>query len=296
MIVERLELVLAHLPEDFEGLRVAVLSDLHAGAPRQGSRHVLQAVELTQSLEPELILLLGDTFDRPAHASEYLGFLRGLSAPLGVWTCLGNHEHGIVWYTRLLRRPWPGSSIAEWKERFGQLGIGVLVNEAVCVEKKGARLWLAGVDDAYSGQDDLAATLEGIGPNECVVGMTHSPDVVDDPLSARLDLLLAGHTHGGQIHFPFLGPLWAPCRRPRQRCSGLKQANGTRLYVTRGTGDSFPLRMACPRELTLLLLKGGSAQDTDCGGKDVLGGEGQTRKERSAPEKTEPRARTGKAN
>jgi hypothetical protein len=210
-------------------------------------------VQEANRLQPDLILLLGDLVHCARSASRYLSLFAGLGARCGVYACLGNHEHGFVWYSRYLG-PSPTPSVAEWRSMYAELGVELLVNEARPLERRGSRIWLVGVDDAYSGNDDLRAALAGVDGEEFCLGLTHSPDVMDAPLIARLDLVVAGHTHGGQICLPGLGPIWAPCRRFRERAGGLVGQGPTALYVTRGVGEALPIRYGCPREITLLEL------------------------------------------
>jgi len=253
---ERMALTFPRLPAGFDRLTVAVIADAHLG-PRP-PLSATEAVRTVNDLHPDLIVLLGDLVHRAKSASRYLPFFAGLRANLGVYACLGNHEHGFFWYSRYLGRS-PTPSAAEWRSMYAELGVELLVNEARPLERRGSRIWLVGVDDAYSGSDDLARALDGVDEAEFCLGITHSPDVMDHPLIARLDLVLAGHTHGGQIRLPCIGPIWAPCRRPRERAMGLVRLGSTTLYVTRGVGEGMPIRYRCPREVTFLELGRGPA-------------------------------------
>lgn len=245
---------LPRLPPAFVGATIAVVADLHAGPLRQGRAAVARLAEAVNSADPDLVVLLGDMVHHGRHAQAYLGGLAALRAPLGRFACLGNHEHGIVWYTRHLGPRWR-TPLAAWRERYRQLGIELLVNEARAVHCGQARLWLVGVDDAYTSRADLAAALQHTEEGDCNIAITHSPDLLGDPLAGRLDLVLAGHTHGGQICLPWLGPVWAPCRRPRQRAAGLVRQRFPAAYVTRGVGEGVPIRLGCPREIPLIELR-----------------------------------------
>ena len=227
---------------------------MHAGRVRGGAPAIEQIVRAANGLHPDIIVLLGDMVHSGRQASKYLSLLEELEARQGIWACLGNHEHGFVWYSRYLG-PSPVASVDEWRRIYADLGIELLVNEARPVEKSGARIWLVGVDDAYSGNDDLPKALQGVDRNEFCLAITHSPDLVDNPRVDELDLVFAGHTHGGQVCLPLLGPIYAPCRKPRQRASGLICTNRTTMYVSRGVGEAMPIRFRCPRELTLITLR-----------------------------------------
>lgn len=257
-MVERVTISLPRLPQAFEGTTVAVIADLHAGPRRGGIAAIEEIVHTVNTLQPNLIVLLGDMVHRPSKISAYLPLLSRLRAGDGVFACLGNHEHGFVWYSRWFG-PWPGPSVDEWRRLYADIGVELLVNEARPFHKRGARIWLIGVDDSYSGRDDLPSALENVGRGDFGLAITHSPDLIDEPRALDLDLILAAHTHGGQVRLPLLGPLYAPCRRARERAAGLLHAGRTAMYVTRGVGESLPVRLACPREIPLIELRRTSA-------------------------------------
>jgi len=253
-VVERVTLSFPNLPVGFDGTTVAVLSDLHAGVRRGGAAGIRKVVEDVNALRPDVVVLLGDMVHVGRRAARHLPHLSELRARDGIWACLGNHEHGFVWFSRYLG-PSRGPSVAEWRRTYADLGVELLVNEARPLEKNGSRVWLVGVDDAYSGHDDLPAALEGTENGEFRLVITHHPDLIDDPSSSEVGLVLAGHTHGGQVHMPILGPVHVSCRKPRERARGLVHANGTTMYVTRGAGEALPIRFRCPREIPLITLR-----------------------------------------
>jgi hypothetical protein len=143
-------------------------------------------------------------------------------------------------------------------------GIPVLTNASVPIERGGSRIWLAGVDDPGAGKPDpelaIPAAIRNV-PNEPVMLMSHAPDYVDDllthPGGQAVDLVLSGHTHGGQIRLPFLGPMVLPLMG-RKYVDGLFRFGRTQLYVNRGLGTvGVPFRFACPPEITLITLRKG---------------------------------------
>jgi predicted MPP superfamily phosphohydrolase len=251
-MIRRVAISLTRLPSAFDGTTVAAIADLHLRRGRPTAA-VKQLVEAVNARRPELVVLLGDLLHRARGSAEPLAPLAGLQAPLGVYACLGNHEHGFMWYSRYLKPSAP--SVEEWRARLAGLGITLLHNEARPIARGKVRLWLVGVGDAYCEHDDLAAALRGVPEDEFRLAITHSPDLLDDPKATHLDLLLAGHTHGGQVRLPGIGALWAPCRRPRRRASGLLHVGPALAYVSRGVGEGLPLRLFCPRELPLITLR-----------------------------------------
>ncbi|MHC5033842.1 MAG: metallophosphoesterase [Planctomycetota bacterium] len=262
-MIERVAIPLPRLPAAFDAMTVAVVSDIHAGSRSTGRAAVAKIVERTNALQADVIVVLGDVVHSAANANSYLPILSGLEAREGVYACLGNHEHGFVWYSRYLG-PSATLSVDEWRKIYAGVGIDLLANEVRPLARGRSHIWLLGVDDAYSGNDDLLAALAHVRTDEFCLVLTHSPDLADDPRVREVDLVLAGHTHGGQIRFPSLGALFAPCRRVRERASGLVRANGTTMYVTRGAGEGLPVRINCPREITLITLvceRGGSRRE-----------------------------------
>ncbi len=253
-VVERVTIPMRRLPQDFDGMTVAVIADLHAGARRGGVPGLKRVVEDVNALHPDIIVLLGDMVHRARQASRYLPLLSELKATAGVWATLGNHEHETMWYSRHFRTA-PPPSLDEWRRLYAEIGVELLVNEARPLEKRGSRIWLVGVDDAYSKCDDLPAALQGVDQTDFCLVITHFPDLIDDPRIAEVDLILAGHTHGGQVHLPFFGPLYTACRKPRQRAAGLVEENGTIMYVSRGVGEALPIRFRCPRQIPLISLR-----------------------------------------
>ncbi|HEY3396975.1 MAG TPA: metallophosphoesterase [Armatimonadota bacterium] len=243
------------LPAAFSGLRVAVITDIHAGFGACGEESVAEAVAAANGAAPDVLLLLGDLIHHARDAAHYLPLLAGLRARLGVWACLGNHEHGTRWYSRAARHSEHPPNF--WRRIYREMGAELLVNEARPLEQEGQRLWLVGVDDAYSRRDDLEAALASVPADEFRLVLTHSPDVIDDVMADQVDLILAGHTHGGQICLPSGRALHAPCRRPRHRAAGLVLANGTQMYVSRGAGEGLSVRFNCPREIPLVTLRRG---------------------------------------
>ena len=260
--IERVTISLPRLPTAFDGLKVGLLADVHASPPRRGVAHVEGIVRAVNSLAADVVLLVGDMVHKPAEAPMYLPSLAQLQARLGVWASLGNHEHAFVWYCRYLGSS-PPFSVDDWRRMYADVGITLLANEARPLANGASRIWLVGVDDAYSGHDDLPGALQHAYASDFCLVMTHSPDVVDQPLIGQADLVLAGHAHGGQVRLPWLGAIWAPCRKPRQRAAGLVRTNGTTLYVTRGAGEWLPLRFRCPREITLLELRSSARPDAE---------------------------------
>jgi len=233
------EIELPGLPPAFCGLRLLLITDVHAG-PFISRQALQQTFGRLIELEPDLIVLGGDLttcrveeFDQQAEAFALL------EAPLGVFAVMGNHDY----YNK---RP------DELRRRVEASGIQVLYNRSVELSRGGEGLFLAGVDDMILGRPDLDAALEGTRPP--VVLVSHNPDLVFDAARAEVALMLSGHTHAGQVRIPGLPVL---VRQSRYRLDeGRFRTGRTELVVSRGLGAvGIPWRLACPPEAVLLRLR-----------------------------------------
>lgn len=220
-------------------LRVAWLADLHHG-PWIGAGSVEAWVDATLEEAPDLILLGGDLVDQREGGSidALVSELGRLRAPLGVRAVWGNHDHARF------RR------IEPFEARLRTAGIEVLVNRGELVRED---VWLAGVDDLTTSVPDLhAALLDRPAGAACLLA-SHNPDLLPE-VPESVSLTLSGHTHGGQIVLPFIGPPFTSSRYGRRFASGW--VRGPALgYVSRGLGFGYlPIRVNCPAELTILEL------------------------------------------
>ncbi|HZS06999.1 MAG TPA: metallophosphoesterase [Blastocatellia bacterium] len=236
------------LPAEFHGFRIVQLSDVHHSSFLDEA-NIAEAVRRANALEPDLIALTGDYI---SHATDYIAgcarVLGQLRASHGVFAVLGNHDHWT-----------DGAMMAEALEAEG---IRVLCNEHTRIHRGRANLCVAGIDDVMVKRDDLPAALAGTTCEEARVLLAHNPAIIREAARAGVDLVLSGHTHGGQINWQLLtGKKDTPLRRWLQRPSrrflrGHAVLGSTQLYVNRGLGTVVvPLRYGCPPEITLLELQ-----------------------------------------
>ena len=135
------------------------------------------------------------------------------------------------------------------------MGISTLLNRSIAIEKDGARFWLGGVDDVLGGSADVPGTLRGIPSEEAAVLMAHEPDYADYVAGYPVDLQLSGHTHGGQVRFPFVGPLVLPALA-KKYVWGLFKIRDLTLYTNAGIGTvELPVRWNCPPEITFITVR-----------------------------------------
>jgi predicted MPP superfamily phosphohydrolase len=239
LAIERQQIFLRRLPAALDGLRIIHLSDFHYG-PLTDSRHLERAVAAANDLRPDVIALTGDyiSHDRvyAAPCAELVGRLR---ARLGIYAVLGNHDH------------WTDAALIT--DLFRAEGITVLVNEGLRLDISGQSFWLAGVNDTMVGLEDLSLTLAGSSDDEMKLLLAHNPIILRRAARAGVDLVLSGHTHGGQVT---LRPEKTRSGRPRRRLlRGLGRRGNTQIYVTRGLGTVvLPIRYGCPPEVSVLEL------------------------------------------
>lgn len=224
-------------------LRVALIGDIHAG-PYRDEDWVRTVVEKTMARQPDLILLVGDfIYDDPSQVSA-LDSLGDLSAPLGVYAVLGNHDY-------------EGGQPEIVIQTLEALQIDVLENEHVFLGTTG--ITLAGISDLWFAED-LSKALEGIQSEDMVILLSHNPDVVLQMESHLADLVLSGHTHGGQICLPWIGSVPPiPDELGRAYARGFFFYEGLPLFITGGVGETGPrARLWDPPEINLLTISYGS--------------------------------------
>jgi predicted MPP superfamily phosphohydrolase len=240
-------ILLSKLPREFDGLRVVQLSDIHH-SPFLSEAEISVAVQRANELQPDLIVLTGDyvsySRDYIAGCAQALGKLR---APLGVFAVLGNHDHWM-----------DGAGMAT---ALASQGIRVLDNESLSIERESSHIRLVGVDDLTTGRDNLSKALIDTQAEETRILLSHNPRIIREAARAGIDLVLSGHTHGGQINWRLLigredrKAARRLRRRSRRLTRGHAQLGATQLYVNRGLGTVVvPLRYGCPPEITLLEL------------------------------------------
>ena len=239
--VVRPQLPLPRLPRVFDSLTVAFLTDIHHG-PFTSLDYVAAVVRTTLALRPDLIVLGGDYCLKDAkYIAPCFEVLAGLTAPLGVYGVLGNHDY------------WHG--IAETHAGFASAGITELTNAGVWLKRGRDRFRLAGVDDYWMGKVEVGAALGDATAEDACLLLSHNPDVAERLNDPRVGLMLSGHTHGGQVVFPGGAP-FVPSRYGQKYLHGRVQAPHTTVYVSRGLGTtSIPIRFASRPELTLITLK-----------------------------------------
>jgi len=246
--VTRRTLVFPDLPPGLDGLKLLHLSDLHAGI-HLGEDVMQEIVAQANALRPDLIVQTGDMIDiSRAYIPPYVRAFRGLSAPLGVVTVLGNHDR----YTG------EGEVIRGCRDA-GQVFVQ---NGCHVIERNGAVLALLGIDDPHNWRaddpqpTDVAAALAAAppAPHAFRVLLAHRPGAWDTAVPRGIPLTLAGHIHGGQVYLPLIG--WSPGSLITKYVMGHFQRGNSQLYVSRGIGVvGVPIRVFAPPEIELFELR-----------------------------------------
>jgi hypothetical protein len=265
--VKRYELTPAGWPAGLQ-LRLAILADIHAGEPFMSAERITRICAAANALNPDAVLLLGDYnaghffVTRPVTSQQIGEALSILRAPLGCYAILGNHDwtHGD-----LLSSPSDGTVAI--RRALGQAGIVVLENDALPLSMHGQRFWLAGLGDQETewspsgkglreaiGVDDLPATLAKITDDAPVVLMAHEP-MIFHSVPRRVAVTLCGHTHGGQVNLPLLGPVIGELRYGLDFVYGHTMRDDRHLIISGGLGESrLPMRFMRPPEIVEVVL------------------------------------------
>jgi predicted MPP superfamily phosphohydrolase len=247
--VIRKESALKRWPSRMDGFTIALLSDFHYDSVFS-AHPIRSSIDTVNALRPDLIALTGDFVTAPAvgdpeqgaaEAEPCADILSRLKAKHGLWAVLGNHDLATN-----------GSRVSRALEA---KGIQLLTNRSIPVEADGGRFWLSGVDDVIFGRPDLDAALHGIPSDEANVLLAHEPDYADEVAGYPIDLQLSGHSHGGQVRFPLVPPLFLP-ELGKKYIWGLYKIGPLTLYTNAGIGTvRIAVRFNCPPEITLITLR-----------------------------------------
>jgi hypothetical protein len=240
---------LRHWPQPQAGLRIALFADLHPGAPFINEDKIRAVVAMTNATHPDLIAIAGDIFHQnvmggrtitPEATARILSHLR---APLGVYAVMGNHDHAL--------------DTVYLGAQLHAAGIHVIDERAVRIHSGRFQFWMVGFGDLTTGMPNVSLTLSGVTDDAPIIALTHNPDLFP-AIPARVNLVLAGHMHGGQVWIPGIGRpvFWRPDFYHHGRYSVGHVVEQTDLFVTTGIGTShLPVRFLVPPEISLLTLE-----------------------------------------
>lgn len=247
--IETIRLKLPRLSHRFSGLRVVQISDIHMGGWMNPER-LQRVADLVSAQKPDVLLITGDfligyDFDDAAQQAIQ-GLVKGLgplAASIPTFAVLGNHDYWI--------------SARAVRDMLHSTGITDLTNRVFTLTRENQHLHLCGVDDVWDGEVRLDDVIDQLNGDGAAILLAHEPDFADTSApTGRFDLQLSGHTHGGQIVLPFIGPPRLPYLG-RKYPSGLYKVKEMFQYTNRGVGMArLPIRINCPPEITLFILEG----------------------------------------
>lgn len=233
-------------PSACDGLKVAVIADLHVGSPHFDLPKLEEVVNLVNKAKPDVVLLGGDYLIQSVVGGSFVNpepiaqELQKIHATIGVYSVLGNHD----WW-------FDGQRV---KNALEDVGIPVLEDEAIEVEFQECRFWLVGIGDYWERAHNIEKAFRDVPNDVPVLVLTHNPDVFVD-LPTGVSITFAGHTHGGQVNLPFVGPLVTMSQYGQRFAVGHIEENGKHLFVSPGLGTSIlPVRFRVPPEVSFLVL------------------------------------------
>ncbi len=241
------KVVLERWPKACAGLRIAVLADLHVGSPHNGIDNLQKIVDSTNRSNPDIVLLAGDfviqgvvggRFVSPAAAAIVLG---KLNPKYGVFAVLGNHD----WWL----------DPVQVESALSSNRITVLEDKSQQISIEDCEFYLVGISDYLEGAHNVARAFSQVPADASAIAFTHNPDLFPK-LSPKFALLIAGHTHGGQVYIPGIGRPVVPSAYGSRYAEGHIEEDGKQMYVSTGIGTSIlPVRFLVPPEITILNLQ-----------------------------------------
>jgi len=241
--IEEVSIEIKNLPSSFKEIKIVHLSDFHSKNFGEREKKVLENLK---QLNPDFIFITGDFVEwttRDLNSCQYFWKELSKNYPKRIFGVLGNHEH---------RHP----KFKIIKNLLAESGIEILDNKTKKIKKNEDFIYLIGVDDPHEGYDNIEKAMEGIKNENPKILLAHSPEIFRKVKDKNIDLILVGHTHGGQINIPFIINFFLPLKYDKKYKSGLFKENSTYLYVNRGIGTTvLPIRLNAPPEITLIELK-----------------------------------------
>lgn len=240
-VVEKIPIPIKGLPPALEGFTIAVLADFHL-YPFTQLELIRKAVIMANALKPDVTVLLGDYVWHEVEAIFDLApVLANLNAKHGVFAATGNHDY------------WTDINLISTAMK--EAGLPLFVNKGIPISAGDSELFMAILDDGWSGEPDLQATMQDMTPGATAVLISHEPDLADKySLDKRIALQLSGHSHGGQVRFPGVGAIILPYLAWKYDM-GLYRVNNMWLYTNRGLGvTNEPVRFNCPPEISEITL------------------------------------------
>lgn len=250
--IKSIELSFPNLPPAFDGYTILHLSDLHINKMGLLEKRTM---ELVSKRNVDICLITGDVTTNPRASDTFRRVCSAIKHQDPIYMVLGNSEH----------KPWVDTQTLT--EALSFPGLNILINSSASITRGSENIKLVGIDDPFSKLEDIDKAFEGVDPEDFIIFLTHCPSKTPDGIERGADLILSGHTHGGQVRLPYLGVLWTHMRSNKKLNDGLYNPNDLKrilkidtgnsyLCVNRGVGTSrIHTRFLCPPEIIYITLR-----------------------------------------
>jgi predicted MPP superfamily phosphohydrolase len=242
ILVNTYKISVSNLPIEFNGFRILHLTDLHLGFLVPDS-FINYVINKANSLEKDIIVCTGDYIhekNNVDHIDRVWPMLTKLQAKFGVYNVLGNHDHWGDFERSLY-----------WLKKSGQN----VRHSAKSIEINGKRIWIGGAGDLWEDELGIDKAFTNVPENDCKILLAHNPDTADENIETHVDLIISGHTHGGQVNIPFYGTPILPVRN-KEYSSGLIRTKTVNMFISKGIGWAvYPIRFNCYPEIAILELQ-----------------------------------------
>ena len=240
--VEHINIIDQDIPKSFAGKKIVFISDIHHG-PHFSIKRVARLVEKVNRLRPDIIVFGGDyVYREQKYIIPCFEELKKLKATIGKFGVMGNHDH------------WQNAQLT--KQGMKNAGIVILDNRAERIEINGQRIKIGGVGDLWEDSQDINPTIENTKEEDFVILVSHNPDYVEEIVTYNIDLVLSGHTHGGQVTLFGLWALLLPSRYGQKYRTGILDTKFTKVVITNGVGTiAPPVRFFARPEINVIVLK-----------------------------------------
>ena len=254
----RYEMPLRNLGPEFEGYRLLHLTDLHTGQTSQ--KYLQRVLAHTPAWRPDLIVITGDLIEyRPTSLAKLEVLLRLLRAPDGVAATFGNHDYHEYSWRHVGARSAHRSIHKQLRRLLARHHVECLCNRSLAIRRGSSCLRIVGLDELWAGRCDPKTAFDQVEAGEPCICLQHNPDGLPLLRDYSWQWMLCGHTHGGQVDLPFVGPLFVPVEN-RRWLRGIfefpdSHGNVRRMFVSHGLGAGTPVRVRVPPEATLFTLR-----------------------------------------
>lgn len=247
--VDKLNIALSQRYPALQGLKIAQISDIHYGPSNASEKHFKKILSMIANEKPDMLVMTGDYYQwDPSYQKRLPEILGEIKTPIGTFGSFGNHDYGSCYPGTLNSDPFDFQTI---KHEFGKQGIVMLANEHAQIEYKDTTFNLVGLHDLWSGFFDPEKTFKSINTEQPTFVLSHNPDTAK-MVYPEFDLMLCGHSHGGPIKLPGLKPFGGCIQDTHLKRGFHKLSDRKHLYVNRGLGHNFKMRLGSPPEITLI--------------------------------------------